>query len=120
MNRGSKYDPLYVAFLWHFNGDRDYFECHELLEDLWLQENHDLLYQGLLQVAVGLYHHRNGNLGGAVKLLRQALTKLDLYPADPLGIDLGTLREECAAYLAGLQAGAERQQRIHSGSWTLL
>ncbi|WP_238323048.1 DUF309 domain-containing protein [Gorillibacterium massiliense] len=43
-----EYDPLYIAFIWHFNGDRDYFECHEVLEELWLQENHDLLYQGLL------------------------------------------------------------------------
>ncbi|MEH7501602.1 DUF309 domain-containing protein, partial [Neobacillus drentensis] len=27
------YPTEYIQFLAHFHGDRDYFECHELLED---------------------------------------------------------------------------------------
>jgi len=102
------YDPLYIEFVYYFNERRDYFECHEVLEELWLKEARSLLYQGLLQVAVGLYHHRNGNLGGAIKLFAGALTKLTPYPPDALGIDLDKLRLESQAYYHGLvQAAAE-------------
>ncbi|MCL6458310.1 MAG: DUF309 domain-containing protein [Gorillibacterium sp.] len=98
------YDPLYIEFIYYFNVKRDYFECHEVLEELWLREGRSLLYQGLLQVAVGLYHHRNDNLGGALKLFIGALEKLDLYPPDALGIDLDKLRQESLVYREGLTA----------------
>ncbi|GJM74097.1 hypothetical protein HMSSN036_63130 [Paenibacillus macerans] len=61
------YEPLYVAYLVYFNRDRDYFECHEVLEELWLERDHDPLYKGLLQVAVGLFHARSGNVSGGRK-----------------------------------------------------
>lgn len=100
MNRS--YDPLYVQFVYYFNVARDYFECHEAMEELWLEEGRNPLYQGLLQVAVGLYHYRNGNTSGAVKLFTAALEKLEGYPPDSLGIDLGRLRDDSRAYLAKL------------------
>ncbi|MEK8126316.1 DUF309 domain-containing protein [Paenibacillus filicis] len=95
----TNYDRLYVLFVYYFNIERDYFECHEVMEELWLEEGRNTLYQGLLQVAVGLYHYRNGNTGGAVKLLTAALEKLDREPPIVLGIDLGRLREESRSYL---------------------
>lgn len=111
------YDPLYIEFVYYFNERRDYFECHEVLEELWLKEARSLLYQGLLQVAVGLYHHRNGNLGGAVKLFAGALAKLEPYPPDALGIDLGKLRLQSQGYYDGLvravAAGAPEQYPFH-------
>lgn len=96
------YDPLYVQFVYFFNEARDYFECHEVMEELWLEEGRNPLYQGLLQVAVGLYHYRNGNTNGAVKLFTAAIEKLEGYPADSLGIDLQRLREDSQTYLAKL------------------
>ncbi|WP_159887132.1 DUF309 domain-containing protein [Paenibacillus puerhi] len=93
------YDRLYVLFVYYFNIERDYFECHEVMEELWLEEGRNTLYQGLLQVAVGLYHYRNGNTGGAVKLLTAALEKLEPQPPVVLGIDLEALREESRIYL---------------------
>ncbi|MEF2965510.1 DUF309 domain-containing protein [Paenibacillus sp. M1] len=92
------YEPLYVAYLIYFNRDRDYFECHEVLEELWLKRDRDPLYKGLLQVAVGLYHFRNGNVSGGSKMLHSAAERLAPYPADSLGIDLGKLRSEAAEY----------------------
>ncbi|PYI56475.1 DUF309 domain-containing protein [Paenibacillus flagellatus] len=97
------YDLLYVEFLYYFNVERDYFECHEVMEELWLEEGRNPLYQGLLQVAVGLYHHRNGNVGGAIKLLSQSLEKLEFYPRQTMGIDLGKLVDDTTAYLAKLE-----------------
>ncbi|WNQ09717.1 DUF309 domain-containing protein [Paenibacillus aurantius] len=99
------YDPLYVQFLYHFNVSLDYFECHEVMEELWLEEGRDLLYQGLLQAAVGLYHHRNGNPSGSLKLFTQAADKLERYPRHSLGIDLGELLENCLAYRNRLAGG---------------
>ncbi|MBI2354947.1 MAG: DUF309 domain-containing protein [Deltaproteobacteria bacterium] len=54
-----------------FNG-RDWFECHETLEELWVGSEGELrdFYQGVLQLAVALHHWRNGNFGGAVSLLK--------------------------------------------------
>jgi len=54
-----------------FNG-REWFECHETVEDLWIGSEGEVrdFYQGIIQVAVALHHWRNGNFGGAVSLLR--------------------------------------------------
>lgn len=100
------YDRLYVLFLYYFNFERDYFECHEVLEELWLEEGRNALYQGLLQVAVGLYHFRNNNVSGARKLLTQAVQKLERYPAESLGIRLDRILEESKQYLSRLQSFA--------------
>ena len=49
----------------------DWFDCHESLEELWVGEDGEMrdFYQGVLQVAVALHHWRDGNFGGAVRLL---------------------------------------------------
>ncbi|MDR6548944.1 DUF309 domain-containing protein [Paenibacillus qinlingensis] len=98
----NEYDRLYVAFLYYFNDQRDYFECHEVMEELWLEEGRNLLYQGLLQIAVGLYHHGNGNPNGSIKLFSAGLDKLASYPAHSLGIDLGLLVKDSEIYLGKL------------------
>jgi uncharacterized protein len=85
-------DPRYLAFISHFNGDRDYFECHEVMEELWLEEGRSPLLQGLLQAAVGLHHWDNGNRSGAVKLMKAALGKISGYADIVLGLDLSSLR----------------------------
>src|SRR5690606_28929211 len=67
-----------------------------------LNEGRDLYYQGLLQVAVGLYHFRNDNLSGSVKLFTGALEKLTIQQMDngiKEGIHLKKLIEESEQYL---------------------
>ena len=55
-----------------------YFEVHEILEPHWSgaagPERQTL--QGLIQVAVGLQHLRNGNLAGACSLLHDGAAKI--------------------------------------------
>ncbi|REJ20642.1 MAG: DUF309 domain-containing protein [Paenibacillaceae bacterium] len=97
-------DPKFVRFLVLFNRDRDYYECHDVMEELWLEEGRSRFWQGLLQVAVGLHHYENDNYTGAVKLLRAALEKLDGYADAEAGIDVKRLREDAAAVLAPLEA----------------
>lgn len=98
----AAYDRLYVAYLYYFNELRDYFECHEVMEELWLEEGRSRLYQGLLQIAVGLYHHANGNVSGSIKLFSAGLDKLAPYPVNSLGINLGKLINESTTYVKKL------------------
>jgi hypothetical protein len=95
-------DSRYLAFIRHFNGDRDYFECHEVMEELWLEEGRSPLLQGLLQASVGLYHWDNGNRSGAVKLMIAALDKLNRYMDVALGLDLLALKLDLERSLKAL------------------
>lgn len=68
-----------------FNRER-FFECHEVLEDLWrpLEAGpHKLFLQGLLQVGVGFHHLRQDNFRGAKNLLAAGIEKLERVAADP-------------------------------------
>lgn len=85
-------DSRYWTFLSYFNKHRDYYECHEVMEELWLEDGRSALLQGLLQAAVGLHHWDNSNRSGAVKLMTAALTKLNEYSNAVLGLDVARLR----------------------------
>ena len=98
-----KYEPLYVAYLVYFNRDRDYFECHEVLEELWLARDKDPRYKGLLQAAVGLYHFRNGNVRGGEKMMSAALARLEPCSDRELGIDMEKLVGEIRLYAERLK-----------------
>ncbi|WP_080845394.1 DUF309 domain-containing protein [Cytobacillus gottheilii] len=69
--------PLeYIKFIVHFHGDRDYFECHEILEEYWKQteEYHkNSIWVGFILFAVSCYHHRRLNYRGAERTLLKAL-----------------------------------------------
>lgn len=96
-------DPLYVEFLYAFNVTRDYYECHEVLEELWLEEGRNRHIQGLLQVAVGLYHFENDNVSGAIQLFDAGLSKLSNACDASFGIDMAALRDATAAYVSKLR-----------------
>lgn len=86
------YPKQYLEGLRLFN-EEDFFESHEVLEELW-SDTHDerrKFYQGLIQVAVGLLHFGNGNLGGARKLYHSSRTYLEPYLPSYEGIDLQKL-----------------------------
>jgi len=96
-------DARFWAFVVYFNRDRDYFECHEAMEELWLENGRGSLLQGMLQAAVGLHHWDNGNRSGAIKLMTAALDKLEAYERDTaLGLDLIDLRQSLSRSLETL------------------
>jgi uncharacterized protein len=85
------YDPRYLAGILFFN-ERDFFEAHEVWEDLWAEShgNERRFYQGLIQAAVGLFHLSGGNLGGAVKLYRSGYDYMQACGSPFLGLDVAS------------------------------
>jgi hypothetical protein len=85
----------------------EYFECHEVLELAWTPERGPRRHflQGLIHVAVGLYHHRRGNPVGACRQLHKALRKLAGYLPVYEGVDTGKLHSDAAAVLASIESG---------------
>lgn len=84
------YPKAYIDFLVLFHGERDYFECHEIMEEFWKQERGSKLsgaWLGLIQVSVSLYHQRRRNFAGARKMLDSAIANLQLSDLRELGID---------------------------------
>jgi predicted metal-dependent hydrolase len=101
------YERQYITFLYTFNVLRDYYVCHDLLEDLWLEEGREPFYQGLLQVAVSCYHAANGNRAGAIKLMRSAILKLSWYPDRWLGIRVDKVIQDTSVYLRAWEDGLD-------------
>lgn len=90
---------------------REFFECHETLEELWLAEADDIryLYQGILQVGVGYLHLLRGNHHGAVTKLHSGCALLEYFGDRCLGIDVTQLLETARMHEEELRAlGAER------------
>lgn len=98
-----EYPGPYEAYLFEFHVTRDYFECHELLEDYWKSlpaaDPGRPVWVGLIQLAVALYHHRRGNLAGALKMYRSAARRLCPEMLDGLGLD-GAAVQAAAVELA--------------------
>ncbi len=92
----SMYSKAYIDYLAHFHGLRDYFECHEILEEHWKEDprgSRKLHWVGLIQIAVGLYHHRRGNFTGAKRMIANAIriSKSESEELDKLAINIDQL-----------------------------
>jgi predicted metal-dependent hydrolase len=74
----------------------EYYECHEALEAIWLEEKGPIryLYQGILQIGVGFHHLRNGNFRGARLLLENGIAKIERFQPVCMGVDTMRLRDE--------------------------
>jgi predicted metal-dependent hydrolase len=75
-----KYDRAYINYLIYFHCERDYFECHEVLEEHWKSDppkKRKKYWVGLIQIAVGLYHQRRGNFVGALRMISNAIQLLE-------------------------------------------
>lgn len=82
-----------------------FYACHDTLEALWMEasEPEKTLYQGILQIAVALYHLENQNLRGAIILLGEGTNRLRRYPPDFAGLNLDLLLQDSQTLQAILQ-----------------
>lgn len=91
------YPREYLDYLIFFHAQRDYFECHEVLEEYWKEEGiKRRVWVGLIQIAVSLYHQRRQNYTGALKMMKSALQIVQGEEADVtrLGLDYNQLLEQ--------------------------
>ncbi|MEH7545676.1 hypothetical protein FB550_102266 [Neobacillus bataviensis] len=97
----------YIQFLAHFHGDRDYFECHEILEEYWKKndvKNKNSIWVGLILLAVSAYHHRRNNFTGAKRTLEKAITIFKTQPESviKLGLDPHLLQDILTSRLSNI------------------
>ncbi len=93
-------DERFLEGLKLFN-EREYFECHEVIEELWLEtassDRYRDLYKGVIQAAAAIYQWDRGILTGARGLYRTAVEYLDQYRPKALGLDVERLSKELKA-----------------------
>jgi uncharacterized protein len=109
----AEYHPLYLGGIERFNR-RDYFESHEVWEDLWNVECGPAkrFYQGLIQAAVALHHLTNGNHNGADKLLARCCRHLGPYRPKYMGLDVERFLAELAECCSSQPEGRGCQDRV--------
>jgi predicted metal-dependent hydrolase len=88
---------------------QEFFECHEVLEDLWRQQSDPerQFTQGLIQVAVGYHHLLRGNHAGAVKLFKRGIGRLKEFLPVHNDVDLTNLLKTVETVLANLDQGGK-------------
>ncbi|MCK0472193.1 DUF309 domain-containing protein [Halalkalibacter sp. APA_J-10(15)] len=89
------YPIKYLDYLIHYHIYRDYFECHEILEDHWKEVTNPLVHNqwvALIQLAVGHYHHRRSNDNGARRLYKKSYHLCSLYSDELNQLGLNTTK----------------------------
>ncbi|GAB4377067.1 MAG: hypothetical protein Kow00121_25520 [Elainellaceae cyanobacterium] len=83
----------------------EYYACHDVLEAIWIEatEPPRTFYQGILQIAVALYHLGNQNLRGATILLGEGMHRLRRYQPAYAGVNVADLLNQCVELLTTLQ-----------------
>ncbi len=91
-----------------------FFEAHEHWESVWLrlEEPEKSFLQALIQVAAAFHHVQCGNSAGAASLLRRALRRLEVCPAEFGGIEVGPLREEIRMWVRAIEDGGVAPGRV--------
>ncbi|HLY67691.1 MAG TPA: DUF309 domain-containing protein [Chloroflexota bacterium] len=75
---------------------REFYECHETLEAIWLAEPGQIrtLYQGILQVGVAFYHLGRQNVRGATSLFETGIAYLQPFAPHCMGVNVQQLIDE--------------------------
>ncbi len=105
-----------------FNSWR-FYDCHETLEEIWLEtgpKGDDTtlanFYQGLIKAAAGYHHLLRGNHAGTMKVLGDVPRLLAPYRPATMGVDVEALLEGVDATLTRLaEMGPERMQEFDQG-----
>jgi predicted metal-dependent hydrolase len=102
-------DPRFLKGIEEFNQEL-FFECHETLEDLWLEERGEdrRFYQAIIQIAAGYYKLQQGVPVGALKLWRTGLEKLVPYEPVFYGVNVTALLEAVRGNLKELEADQQK------------
>jgi predicted metal-dependent hydrolase len=102
--------PEFWQGIEQFN-QQEYYACHDTLEALWMEamEPTKKFYQGILQIAVGLYHLSNHNWQGTVTSMGEGMRRLDYFKPDYFEINVEQLIHQTTHLLLALQAAGPEQ-----------
>ncbi len=102
----SDFPDAYKKGVWLFN-HRHFFECHEILEELWMETigTPKTFYQMIIHAAVAFVHWENSNRKGVLSLQHTFKLKAAAVPADAyMGLDIAKLKTDMAALVEPLRA----------------
>ncbi|MCL1698125.1 DUF309 domain-containing protein [Lysinibacillus sp. BPa_S21] len=109
-----QHHTLFIDYCAFFNGNQDFFECHEVLEEYWKiiapgDKKHPLV--GYVQLATGFYHWRRDNDIGAARILEKALNNFQYNMGHIFfdEIDYEKLLTQLTDTLAAIQIGKSFQ-----------
>lgn len=87
---------------------REFFECHDVIEALWLETPSDDLYRdlykGVIQAAAAHYQYERGVLSGARGLFRTSLGYLEKYKPAALGLDVQKFTDDIKQFVAEMNS----------------
>jgi predicted metal-dependent hydrolase len=106
----SELPPEFWQGVEEFN-QQQFYACHDTLEALWIEaiEPEKTLYQGVLQIAVALYHLSNQNYRGAIILLGEGMNRLRRCQSAFAEIDIAQLLVQSRDLQANLQQLSQKQ-----------
>ncbi|MFN5726136.1 MAG: DUF309 domain-containing protein [Pseudanabaena sp.] len=101
-------DQAFEEAIAQFNSG-DYYACHDTLESIWNDawQSDRAFYQGILQIAVGLYHLKSQNWHGAAILLGEGTSRLPVYLPDYQSIDVEALLTDSLLILQKVQTNGK-------------
>jgi uncharacterized protein len=104
------YPPLYLQFFRHYHNE-EYWEAHEVLEELWQTQRHNDFYHGLIQIVAIMHQLKRGKVRGARKLATSALGYLKPFVPQKDGVDVAEVIRWLNECLQILPEGVEKISR---------
>lgn len=105
----ADHHPLHTG-IQQFN-QGDYYACHDTLEAIWMTApiTEKPFFQGILQLAVALYHLGNHNWRGTAILLGEGISRLAPFEPHYYNVNVTDLLDCASPWLeAAQQLGAEQ------------
>ena len=90
---------------------REFFECHETLEDLWRgydAQDRECI-QGIIQIAVGYYHLARDNRKGALKLFKRGAERVGRYAPEWHSYNLKNFHDWVVRDIAALESVSQQE-----------
>jgi predicted metal-dependent hydrolase len=115
---GQEIDAHYAGYFDCFNRQL-FYEAHEVLEDLWLQDKYGpngAFYKGLIQLAGAFVHLQKNHPLPAAALFKLALANLEKYPRTHEHLDLETVGQLIQKWLGSLESAHFEKCLLTSGN----
>ena len=115
--QGKSHSAYYLGYFECFNQEL-YFEAHDVLEELWLEDKSSPDYsfhKGLIQLAGAFVHLQKNRLRPASALFRLTRDNLRKYPAEHADLDVKGVLDLIERWLTLLEKGELKVNPFQTG-----